>query len=334
VLRGAAGSVLALALSGCGAVRLGAPAQYTPPPPGIDDLYRADLLAQIVTARAGAQRLLSEGADDAVTSVLTALAEALPVQRIALLTGAEQEKEASADPSTEAPVPADAPEDLPSLAEVLHALRDLAADAARQVSGSLARPVAAVSAHTAWALVRLHAAAEELGEVPVAPAAEDLEPTREVPATDPPSIGASEDYHSSLAATQAEEWYAGYAHEVMAGRTADATREAHLALCEIHRDRAAELGAYAEEDGAEVVARQAVYALPAGSLAEDAVGALPTRLSQSLLVDHLALVGAAPFERRPLPIAAALAEAERLGAVLEELPPLPSLTAEDPPAGR
>src|SRR5690606_16012572 len=84
----------------------------------------------------------------------------------------------------------------------------------------------------------------------------------------------------------------------------------------------------------EVVARQAVYALPAGSLAEDAVGALPTRLSQSLLVDHLALVGAAPFERRPLPIAAALAEAERLGAVLEELPPLPSLTAEDPPAGR
>lgn len=335
MLRGAAGTALALALSGCGAVRLGGPAEYTPPPPGIDDLYRTDLLALLVRARAGTERLqAASGADEAVADVLAALAEALPVQRTALLTGAEQEREAEADPGTEGAAPVDAPEDLPALAELLHGLRDLAADAARQVSGSLARPVAAISAHTAWAVVRLHAAApEQLGEVPPAPGVQDLVPTREVPETDPPSIGATEDYHSALERAQAEEWYAGYAHEVLAARTEDAAREAHLALSDLHRDRATELGTFAEEDGAEVVPRQAVYALPAGSLAADAIGALPLTLSRSLLVDHLALVGAAPFARRPLPIAAALAEAERLGTGLDRLPPLPSLTAEEPPAG-
>src|SRR5690625_488211 len=50
LLLGAGG---AAALSGCGTVRLGGPEKYTPPPPGIDDLYRTDLIALLDRAIAG-----------------------------------------------------------------------------------------------------------------------------------------------------------------------------------------------------------------------------------------------------------------------------------------
>jgi hypothetical protein len=213
---------------------------------------------------------------------------------------------------------------------VLVELRDLAADASRQVSGSLARATAALAAHTAWIALRLRTSSGT-GEVTASPLAEDLEPRREVPATDPPSIGAEEDYRSTLERAQQEEWYAGHVHEVLAARTRDEQRTAHLEQSELHRTRAAELAAVAEEDGAPVVLRQAVYPLPGGQLDEATAGSLPTTLSQGLLVDHLALAGAAPFERRPLPIAAALAEAERLAGRVDRMDPLPGLVAEDPP---
>ena len=45
VIRPLGGALLALA--GCGQVELGGPAAYTPPPPGIDDIYRAELLAKV-----------------------------------------------------------------------------------------------------------------------------------------------------------------------------------------------------------------------------------------------------------------------------------------------
>src|SRR5699024_9400263 len=123
---------------------------------------------------------------------------------------------------------------------------------------------------------------------------------------------------------------AGVLHEVLAARTEDeADRSAHLESSTRHRTRAQGLAGAAEEDGAPVVARQAVYALPGGTLDDRTAGMLPTQLAQGLLVTHLAVVGAAPFERRPLSIAAALEEAGELASLRAELEPVPSLVPED-----
>ena len=335
----AAGTFGGAALTGCGRVALGGPEEYTPPPPGIDDLYRRDLLTLLDRAIAGADGIsAADGAEDAepaFSADLRVLLAALPVQRRAMLTGAEQEREseASADPdpdATAAPAPTDVPADLAELLAVLVELRDLAADASRQVSGSLARATAAIAARTAWSALRLHASGHA-GEVPASPTAEDLVPRREVPETDHPSIGAEEDYRTTIERAQQEEWYAGYVHEVLAARSKGEERESHLAWSELHRTRAEQLAAVAEEDGAPVVVRQAVYALPGGRLDEETAGTLPTTLAQGLLLDHLALAGAAPFDRRPLSIAAALAEAELLAGLVDRMDPLPGLVAEEPP---
>ena len=339
-LLGAAGALAVLPLASCGPIALGRPEQYTPPPPGIDDLYRVDLLAVLDRAAAGTQALVALAGPDedpALSGALSELAGALPVQRTALLTGAEYEKEleAAEEPAAEqtSPPPPEAPEDLPALLECLVELRDLAAAAARQVSGSLARPLSGIAAHTAWSALRLHrAAGEAVSEgVPASPTAEEIVPQREVPATDPPSIGAESDYHSTLERAQLEEWYAGYLGEVLASRTEGDARERHLDLTERHRERAEELGRIAEEDGAPVVARQAVYALPGDMHDAELVETLPRLLAQGLLLDHIALVGAAPFERRSLPIAAALQEAEQLAALADRMEPLPGLEVEQAP---
>ncbi|MEE1649180.1 DUF4439 domain-containing protein [Brachybacterium sp. J144] len=332
----------ALLLAGCGPVLVGSPEEYTPPPPGIDDLYREDLLTLLDRAVAGTAAVLAAAGgapaeDPELSAALGVLESALPQQRLALLTGAEAEKEqeAKSDPDPEAtttPAPTDVPQDLPALVTLLGALRDLAVQASVQISGSLARPVAALAAHTEWIATRLDGAAgtSSLTAVPVAA---DLVATREVPASDPPSIGAESDYRSSLQRAQQEEWYAGYAHEVLAARAEGTAREQHQVLSQRHRDRAAALAAIAEEDGAPVVARQAVYALPAEIPDEQLEGVLPGLLARGLLGDHLALVGAAPFARRALSVVAALEEAQSLAAIVSTLAPLPSLETEDlPPA--
>lgn len=337
VLRIAVGAMLALPLASCGRVALGGPEEYTPPPPGIDDLYRIDLLTLLDRVMAGTDHLVQaldpDAGEPALPAALTALSAALPIQRTALLTGAQLERalEAEEHPvpgQTAPPPPADAPTDIAGLLEALEELRDLAAAAARQVSGSLARPVIAIGAHTAWIGMRLRTAAGTTGATP-APTADELAPSREVPATDPPSIGARADYHTMIEQTQQEEWFAGYLHEVLAARVEDEARQQHLDQAELHRTRAEQLGLIAEEDHAPVVARQAVYAIPGGTLDAELAGDLPTLLSQGLLVNHIALVGAAPFERRPLSLAAALTEAERLAALVDRLEPLPSLEVED-----
>src|SRR5699024_6559978 len=133
----------------------------------------------------------------------------------------EAEKEGAAEedpaPGQTSPPPAqDVPEDLPELLAVLVRLRDLGASAARQVSGSLARPVVAIAAHTAWAVRRL---GDGTGGAAPSPTAEELVPAREVPAADPPSIGAESDYHRTIERAQLEEWYAGYLREVLAARS-------------------------------------------------------------------------------------------------------------------
>src|SRR5699024_4036563 len=336
LLLGAGG---AAALSGCGTVRLGGPEKYTPPPPGIDDLYRTDLIALLDRAIAGTATVAEQESEDParsadVSGALTALAQALPVQRTALLTGAQRERGLEAaeapDPGLGSPPPpSDAPRELVAPLAVMGELPDGGTMAARQISGSLAHPVAAMAAHAHWSALRLQAAAGE-GEVPAAASTEEIVPTREVPETDPPSIGAESDHHLAVETAQQQEWYAGYVHEVLAARTEDeAERSAHLESSTRHRTRAQGLAGAAEEDGAPVVARQAVYALPGGTLDDRTAGMLPTQLAQGLLVTHLAVVGAAPFERRPLSIAAALEEAGELASLRAELEPVPSLVPED-----
>lgn len=339
MLRAALGTLLLAPLAGCGPIALGGPEEYTPPPPGIDDLYRLDLIALLDRAIAGTAAVVegSTPGNQALSAALATLTPALPLQRSALLTGAqlEKEQEAREDPSpgqTTPPALADAPADVAALVAVLLELRDLGAAAARQVSGSLARPTAAIAAHSVWIALRLQAAADA-GEITPSPSADEIVPTREVPETDPPSIGAESDYHTTIQRAQQEEWYAGYLEEVLAARSQEATRQGHLDRSELHRALAEQLGSIAEEDGAPVVPRQAVYALPGGTLDEQAAGGLPTLLAQGLLIDHLALVGAAPFARRPLPIAAALDAAEELAPLVDRMDPLPSLQAEDPATG-
>ena len=124
----AAGTLGAGALGGCGRVALGGPEEYTPPPPGIDDLYRRDLLVLLERAIAGAEDVADASPaaeeDQALASDLAVLVAALPVQRRALLTGAEQERESEAledpDPAAStAPAPTDVPEDLAELLALL-----------------------------------------------------------------------------------------------------------------------------------------------------------------------------------------------------------------------
>ncbi|WP_422116975.1 DUF4439 domain-containing protein [Brachybacterium sp. UNK5269] len=342
LLRSAAAGALALVtLAGCGPVALGGPQEHTPPPPGIDDLYRADLLAVIERAIAGTEHLVEQAGgiaagSPALSAALDVLASALPVQRTALLTGAqaEREREARQDPRGQSapPPPADAPTDTAGLVAALVELRDLAVAASRQVSGSLARPTAGIAAHSAWIALRLRSAAGT-GEVTPSPTAEQIVPGREVPATDPPSVGAQADFHTLLEQAQQEEWYAGYLHEVLAARTEGEARERHLGRSALHRARGQALGLIAEEEGAPVVPRQALYPIPGGTLDPERAGQLPTLLAQGLLVDHVSLVGAAPFAHRPLSIAAALAEAELLAPLVDRMEPLPSLEAEDPADG-
>lgn len=341
MLRAAVGALAVLPLASCGRVTVGGPEEYTPPPPGIDDLYRIDLLTLLDRVMAGTgnvvQALDPAAGEPALSAALTTLSAALPIQRTALLTGAQHERELEAQedpaPGQTAPPPsADAPTDVAGLRVALEELRDLAAAAARQVSGSLARPMVAIAAHTAWIALRLRAAAG-IEEATPAPAPEEITPSREVPSTDPPSVGAQADYHTVIEQTQQEEWFAGYLHEVLAARVEDEARQQHLDQAELHRIRAEELVLIAEEDGAPVVARQAVYAIPGGTLDAELAGELPTLLSKGLLLHHIALVGAAPFERRPLPIAASLAEAARLAPLVDRMDPLPSLEVEDLPVG-
>lgn len=337
LLRGAAAAGAALPLSACGPVRIGQPASYTPPPPGIDDLYRQDLLALLDQA-------LALGALAAPDSVLAAddlllrIRDALSAQRDALLTGAEAEEIESAAPSPSsatagAPIggaASPAPADLPAgagaqeLSDLLIRIRDLAAQAARQVSGSLARPVLAIAAHETWAAGRLASLGVAAAPAP-APEAGQIVPVRDVPASDPPSIGASVDYDQALEAAQEDEWYAGYMHEVLAASASGAQRQALLEEAAGNRERAQQLGQFALADGAPEVRRAAVYPVPGGELSAQTLAALPVQLATALLQDHAALAGAAPFERRPLPIAAALSQAERLAPLVTALPPLPSL---------
>jgi hypothetical protein len=323
------------ALSGCGRVRLGQPAPYTPPPEGIDDLYRRDLLDLL--ERGLAARV---SAEDETRDLVAGVQKAFGRQRAAMLTGAEAQDEASdasdggsssAAASTRAGTSDGtgdpAPEDLEGLAGLLVEIRELCTDAARQVSGSLARPMLATGVFAAWAAQRLARVAD--APAPSAPRTEDrIEPAREVPDSDPPSIGAEVDYHSSLERAQEDEWYAGYLREVLAASASGKERSGLLDQCEADRERAESLGSFAREDGAEEVLREAVYPLPGGAVTRQLREEEPAELALTLVEDHVILAGAAPFERRPLSIAAALDQAVLLASLRSSLSALPTLDAD------
>ncbi|PWH06740.1 DUF4439 domain-containing protein [Brachybacterium endophyticum] len=319
----------ALALAGCGPVRLGGPAAYTPPPEGIDDLYRKDLLALL--DRGLAARIPSHpDTDDLVAGVRTAFSR----QRQAMLTGAEAER--SASPASDdgagasdgtSSEDAQAPTDLQGLEDLLVRIRDLTADAARQVSGSLARPVLAIGVFAAWAAQRLQIVGSTR-KPSAPPSAGSIEPARTVPDSDPPSIGAEVDYRSALERTQEDEWYAGYVREVLAAYESGSARKRLIALSDADRARAENLADFAEEAGAKVVTRDAAYPLPGGAVTDELRKDEPEDLALTLVEDHVILAGAAPFERRPLAIAAALDQAVQLAALRSSLSALPTLDPE------
>ncbi|GAB2538851.1 DUF4439 domain-containing protein [Brachybacterium huguangmaarense] len=336
-LAGGAFALTGAGLAGCGTVRLGSPEPYVAPPPGIDDLYRADLLTGLDALRDA----VSAGDPRPETAaLLRELDAALVEQRAALLTGAEAEASESSSPSSSASpstsataspsssAPTAAPGGVGEVVTRLGDLVALGADACVQCSGSFARVVAAIAAHAQWSAGRLALAAQDPAiAAPAVPAETDLVPAREVPATDPPSVAAATDYHSVLACTQGDEWYAGYAYEVLAAQARDdATRTPLLAASGEHRDRARRLAQIAGEDGAPDTAEEPVYPLPGGGTDPQALAALPAQIGQGLVVDWVALVGAAPFARRALAISTALAEAQGLAALGSAVEPLPSLT--------
>lgn len=325
-------------LAACGPVRWGGPASYTPPPVGIDDVYRPELLAALDELRTTVPHVVSTVPEVGIQ--VTDLGGALGEQRDALLTGAEAS--ASATPSSSSggsdgssssstgssasdggssePVP------LWHLVQLLEASATLCADACVQCSGSLARVVGAIGSHHLWTAGRLAALAQDpTVPAPTAPAAEAIAPTRPVPTSDPPSVAATVDYQTELQETQADEWYSGYVFEVLAARTTDATeRTRMLDASTVHRDRARSLAAIAAEDQIASVLQEPVYGLPGGE-APTTLDGLPPELSATLLADWVALAGASPFARRATMIATAYAEAVTLSGVASALVPLPGL---------
>ncbi|MCS6712345.1 DUF4439 domain-containing protein [Brachybacterium sp. EF45031] len=335
LLQGAVAGVVTMpVLAACGSVRVGSPAPQTPPPPGIDDLYRRDLLEAVESAWAAAGT--PAGAAPAVASALEELRAALQRHREALRTGAEAEAAASAESSSAAagsPAASPVATDPAALRGRLVALREMCADAAVQISGRLARPVTAVGAHATWAAVRLaaleaRAAGGSSTAEPTVPAprpAERLTPTREVPAWDPPSIGAEQDYHHMLDLAQQDEWFAAWLHEVIAARSTGQARNDALTLRDRHRTRAEELAGIARADQAPVAMPQAVYALGGDDADDEALARRAVSVSAGLIATHVALAGAAPFERRAVAVAAAYEEATWAGPRVPSLAPLPSL---------
>jgi hypothetical protein len=188
----------------------------------------------------------------------------------------------------------------------------------------LVRTVLATGVFAAWAAARLHrlGAADAPEDVPDP---DDIEPTREVPSSDPPSIAAPVDHEAVLADVQEDEWYAGYAYEVLAASADDEKRERLLTWSDECRERAEALARVAEDEGYDPVLRRAVYPLPGGTLTPELIVQLPEDLATALLSDHVVLAASAPFDQRPLPIATALVQGVRLASITDALDPLTSV---------
>ncbi|MDO5662593.1 MAG: DUF4439 domain-containing protein [Brachybacterium sp.] len=292
--------------------------------------------------------------DEQTPQVLAQLDADLTEHHRALLTGAEAEQIAEgigegADEEGSAPIDPDAPGtlprglpsaadavpppavpgDVPGLVAALIEVRGTAAAGATQCSGRMARLLAAIACSLTFTAGRLHEVAAVDAELPGPPEAEDIVTDREVPSTDPPLVAAREDLEAALEQVTADEWYAGYALEVLAARREDEARESLLRRSEQHRTAAARLVELAEAEDLEPVVQQPVYPLPDGGADEEVMADLPRQISLDLLPAYITLVGAATFDHRATGLDGALREAHRLAGVVGQLAALPSYDPEE-----
>ncbi|MDO5645355.1 MAG: DUF4439 domain-containing protein [Dermabacter sp.] len=338
-------------------IEVGSPAPYTPPPPGIDELYRADALSRTtvllasLSAPGAAAAFTIDGASEAgaaLADLPRQWAEDLGAHERALQTGAEAEASAAASdggasagsqtlansqnpesPSASADAPASEPASPASLARALADLRDLYAFGAIQVSGTLARLFASAGSWCTWALSRLTRLASALGidvQAPEAPALGALIPTRDVPANDPPVATAASELTALLPGAQTAEWEAAYTLEVVASRDSGEARSRLVGWVAVHRERAEAYGEVASAVGLEPVRREAGYPLPS-PLDAARLTALTREVSFTSLTNAIALTYGAPFTHRAPFVAAWLTEAgnyAEIAAGLESLPGLES----------
>lgn len=312
-------------------IAIGQRETYTPPPPGIDEIYRTELLTS-VTDLAGILETARPHED--FPSFLTS---AIATHQRALRTGAEQEKIASAEANrtekggsahesaaagTQAPVE----RAMLDAARGLAALRDLYAHATIQVSGDFADLCAAGSAWTEWAALRLTrvAKAAAVAGVSAPKPFTDMEPSREVPAIDPPEAAETHLIETPLERAQTDENFAAYALEVAATRVKADQREAYLKAANVHASRAETFGEVAEHLGLPLVAREAGYALPRPLDAEGAAN-LRLKVTSRTLTNAVELAGLAPLSERAPFLTAALESAKALEALRETLPPFPGI---------
>lgn len=331
-------AITAPALAGCSGQRriaIGEREAYTPPPPGIDEIYRTDLLQSVTDFASNLAKTESRG------DFPSFLAAALTTHQRALRTGAEQEETASAEakessrttaasaaPGSSSKMPAE--KAMAESARSLAALRDLYAQAAIQVSGDFADLCASGAAWAEWAASRLaHRAHEAKIEGVSGPEQfTDAEPSREVPKIDPPEPAEASLIEVPLQRAQEDENFAAYALEVAATRVEKERRDSYVKAARSHAARAEEFGKVSERLGFEPVAREAGYALPRPLDAKKAAEMRIDITSRSL-ANAVELVGLAPFGERAPFLFAALESAKSLEPLHERLAPFPGIDAGD-----
>ncbi len=323
-------------LAGCSGptrIALGGRETYTPPPPGIDEIYRTELLKAVTDLAASTAHAEPKGDFPAL------LTAPLEVHQKALRTGAEQEKTASAEVESSARSTASAMSGsrgvkVPAARAMVEAsrnlasLRDLYAHAAIQVSGDFADLCASGAAWAELAAARLarRARAAGINDVRAPKGFSDAKPAREVPDIDPPEPADANLIKAPLQSAQTDENFAAYALEVAATRVAKNHRDGYVKAANLHAERAEAFGEVAARLGFDPVAREAGYALPHPFSAEDAA-TMRVDVTARSLANAVELTGLAPFSERAPFLFAALESAKALEPLEEHIAPFPGIDA-------
>ncbi|MGQ4549791.1 hypothetical protein ACUH96_08610 [Dermabacteraceae bacterium P13077] len=287
----------AFALSGCGVVRVGQPEGYTPPPPGLDELVRKDLLARAAALAAAAQRDGNAQAARLAEQYLSALA-----------TGAE--KEAGKHPS-----PASAP---PALTDACGALRETCAQACLAASDSLARLSAAIGASATMLLHTLTGA-----EVP--PPGKISVPWKD-PGHDPVTVAPKREYETALKGLTEVLYEGAYALQAVAAGIPDATLKArYAARAEKYLSQADALAAQARQEGLAAATPRAAYRLPDSPQSAAEQTEVPRQVATAVLDNWVVCAGAFPAAKRAEAVRGAYSEADYLASLGVAPDPLPGL---------